>query len=115
MIFSAPAIIRVGAPTVDRGLRLSFVTNEISDEQKLAIMKLNGEFGRVLFKPNAQGEFNDSEVPKEDTKDDSKSSSARLRAVLYVLWQSKGSNGDFQTFYRNQMEKFIEKVKENID
>lgn len=112
MTFQAPAIIKVGAPTVDGGLRISFVTNEITDEEKLKVMKFNGSFGYLLFKESA---FKDEEIPKEDAEDDSKSQSQRIRASLFVLWKSKGSKGDFQTFYRQKTEQFIDKIKENID
>lgn len=112
MTFQAPAIIKVGAPTVDGGIRISFVTNEITDEEKLKAMKFNGSFGWLLFKETG---FKDDEIPKDDAEQEGKTPSARLRSVIFLLWKSKGEQGDFNTFYRQTMEKFIEKIKENLD
>lgn len=44
-----------------------------------------------------------------------KTPSQRLRAVLYVLWERKGSNGEFEVFYVASMEKFINRIKQELE
>lgn len=112
MIFQAPAIIKVGAPTADGGVSIRFTTNEISDEEKLKLLKFHNSFGWLLFKETA---FKDEEVPKDDAEQEGKTPSQRLRAVIFRFWKQKGEQGDFNTFYRQTIEKFIEIVKENLD
>ncbi len=43
-----------------------------------------------------------------------KTPSQRLRASLYVLWEQRGSKGDFEEFYEDQMEKFIKRIKQEL-
>lgn len=111
-IFQAPAILTRIAYMKDGGLSLGFATNELSDEDKIVASKFHQRFGYVLFKEN---EFTDGDIPDADASDESKSPSQRLRAVLFIYWKQKSAGGDFDSFYRKEMEKFINHVKEAID
>jgi len=45
-----------------------------------------------------------------------KSSSSRLRAVLFVLWKQRGEpENDFEIFYKLKMEIFIDIVKGKLE
>lgn len=98
--------------TADHGLRLSFVTQEMSDEDKLIATKYHQQFGWLAFRPN---QFALDELPKEQAEDKQKTPAKRLRAVLFVLYQQQGSQGDFEIFYREKMEKIISFVKSKLD
>lgn len=111
-VFQAPAILSRIAYLKDGGLSLGFVTNELSDEEKLTAGKFYSKFGYVLFKEN---QFKETEVPVSDATDESKSPAQRLRATLFVLWKQRGSKGDFEAFYRDNMEKAITRVKNLLD
>lgn len=91
---------------------MGFTTNELSDEDKLIIAKFYQKFGFVLFKAN---EFESDDVPKEQAEDTQKTPSKRLRAVLFLLWKQAGEKGDFELYYRNQVEKMIDVVKAKLD
>lgn len=110
--FQAPAILTSVSYTKDGGVRLGFTTNEMSDEDKLIIAKFFQKFGFVLFKSN---EFTVEDIPKEDAEDTSKTPSKRLRAVLFLMWKQTGEKGDFETYYRTQVEKVIEHLKNKLD
>jgi hypothetical protein len=112
MIFQAPAILHVGSPTKDRGMRIRLETNEISDEEKLMLLKFDGTFGWILFSPNA---FKDTDLPTEQAEDKNKTPSKRLRSVLFIRWKQLGEKGDFETFYRDSIEKIINRIKETLD
>ena len=77
--FQAPAILTSVSYAKDGGVRLGFVTNELTDEDKLILAKFHQKFGFVLFKSN---EFSLSDIPTEDAEDKSKTPSRRLKATL---------------------------------
>lgn len=74
-------------------------------------MGWHGKACRVIITP-------DSGPPEEtvavDTERDSKTPSQRLRAVLFVWWQSLGAKGNFDQWYAEKMEKIIDGVKTKL-
>ncbi len=110
--FQAPAILTSLSYTKDGGVRLSFTTNELNDEDKLIVAHFFQKFGFLLFKSN---EFTLEDMPKEDAEDKTKTPSKRLRAVLFLMWKQTGEKGDFETYYRTQVEKVIEHLKAKLD
>jgi hypothetical protein len=110
--FQAAAILTSVSYTKDGGVRLGFTTNEMSDEDKLIIAKFFQKFGFVLFKSN---EFTLEDIPLEDAEDKTKTPSKRLRAVLFLMWKQAGQKGDFEVYYRAQVEKVIEHLKAKLD
>ncbi len=112
MIFTAPAILTRLAFTKDGGLSIGFATNELTDKDKVIASQFHGKFGVVLFKEN---EITPEEIPATDATDKSKSPCQRLRATLFILWKQRGMKGDFESFYRRQMEEAIDRVKACLD
>lgn len=113
MKFQAPAILTRIAYLKDGGLSLGFATNELSIEDKVIASEFHQKYGYLLFKPNS---FTEEEVPEVDATDESKSPSQRLRGALFVYWKNKPApKSDFETFYRKQMEKIIDRVKACLD
>ncbi|MDD5050980.1 MAG: hypothetical protein PHV93_04580 [Candidatus Pacebacteria bacterium] len=110
-VFQIPAILTRVAFKVDGGLSLGFVTQELSTGEKVLVGEFVNQTGYVMFAAN---EFEDADVPKENAPDDSKPASQRLRAVIYKLWERK-KDGDFEVYYRNQMEKIIQHYKEKLN
>jgi len=53
-------------------------------------------------------------LPEIKAEKGEKSKSARLRGVLYRLWEQTGRVGDSETHYQIHMEKYIEHVKSRI-
>jgi len=72
---------------------------------------LNG-FGYLLF---SESELTSAALPKEQLEDKRQSLSARLKNVLFVEWKQRGSEDDFDTFYRKKMEGAITAVKSRLD
>ena len=46
--------------------------------------------------------------------DERKTPSQRLRGCLFRLYEQRGKNGDFEIFYRAQMERIIDAVKNKL-
>jgi hypothetical protein len=111
-VFQAPAILTRIAYLKDGGLSLGFSTQELNPEDKLTAGKFYQTFGWVLFKEN---QFTEADVPDSDASDESKSPAQRLRGTLFVLWKQRGKKGDFEIFYRANMEQAIERVKKLLD
>lgn len=96
----------------DRSCSVRFETQEITTEELLELDRHYGNFGWLVFSPN---EVRVEDIPKGEAEDTNKTPSKRLRATLFILWKQRGSSGDFESFYRQQVEKFIEIVKTKLD
>lgn len=103
------------SPLKDGGMSIRYHTQEMPDESKLILLNSMGKFGWLLFKPEEKP-FDPNEVPKYDPQswDELKSPSQRMRAALYVYWQQSGKPKDFDSFYKQQMEIFINVIKSKL-
>lgn len=117
--FQSRATLTGISSKVDGGLSLRFVTKELTPDEKLTALEYQNTYGWVLFREN---EFTPEDVPDKDAEDDeAKSPSTRLRNVLYVYWEQRVKTHrarfcpDFQTFYRQELEKIIETVKDKLE
>ena len=96
----------------DRSLSLRFSTPELSSTEKATLMDLQGQVLESLLQPSDE-EFPDIQEVKNEV--DRKTPSARLRGILWVLWDKRGRQGDFNSWYTQNMEKFIQKIKDLVD
>jgi len=109
---TAQGIIKVGRPTVDKGMTFSFVTQEMGNNDKLALLGYHNTFGHSLFSPN---EIQDGDIPTDQAVKTGKSPSERLRNVMFLLYmQSGGKPEDFYIYYNVEMEKMINNLKQKI-
>ena len=103
---------------VDGTWKLVIGTQELNEEQTKAIIQLNRKQGWFLFKENQLVGTDLIDIPeiKPEFKTD-KSPSQRLRGVLYVLFEQKYKSQykTFEEFYRIQMEKIIDWIKEKLN
>ena len=105
------AILDGYTPRKDGGMSLRFVSQDITPELKFLIMEAYQHFGWIVFK---EKELQESDIPKADPDDTSKTPSQRLRSVLFVLWKQGNQLDSFENFYRQMMEKFIDHVKSKL-
>lgn len=110
--YQVPAILSGFSTTKDGGASVRFATNELNDTDFLIMKQSQGKYGWLMFR---EAPFQESDLPKEMPEDNTKTPSKRLRAVLFLLWKQQGENGDFENYYRVQMEKFIERIKNELD
>lgn len=96
----------------DGSAGIRFSTQELSADDFSELKKNLNEYGWLVFRPN---DFKEEDIPTEDAEDTEKTPSKRLRAVLFVLWKQNGGKGDFENFYREQVEKVIEHIKTKLD
>jgi hypothetical protein len=89
---------------------LRFATQEITDLEFANLKQNLNAFGWLVFQENAN-----IEIPEEQPEEEGKTSSERLRAVLFLLWKQKKETTDFETWRKQQMNKIIESVKSKLD
>jgi len=109
-----PAILGGVASRKDGSYSLKFETRELGKDAAMLLSLMNSE-GYLLFSPN--DDLTEQDIPDEkaDSMTGSKTQAQRLRATLYILWKQRGQNGSFETFYRSNMEKIIELIKEKLE
>jgi hypothetical protein len=102
---------------VDRGLKITFVTGELSPEQVANIQYSFQKAGYMAFSPDpfATHEMEEIDKLKVEFTDTGKPPSQRLRAVLYRLWeQAPEGYKIFNDFYMAKMETLIEHFKSKL-
>lgn len=111
-LISVPAIVVNMNPRQDRSWKLVFETRELSGEEvKILADNFQGE-GWLVFKAN--GDIAMDEIPEGRADAGVKSSSQRLRDVIFILWKQMGGKGDFESYYRTYLEKLIEFTKSKL-
>lgn len=114
MIKSIPVTAQAPVRKADDSVKLGFVTNfEISEEDMMQLDKMRKKVGWLYFSEN---EIQHADEPKEPAGvSDKRSPSKRLRSALFVLHGQLKPDMDFEPWYENQMEKFIEIVKSKLE
>ena len=113
-----PIMVRKITTLSDGGIKISIHTSqEVSDEDIATVFGMKNKEGWMAFKPEkpeVEDMQNLPEMPKEF--EGQKSSSERLRNVLYRYWEQRtNQNKDFDVFYKAMMNKIIVKYKERLD
>lgn len=113
--FQIPATLEGVTALKDGGMSVRFHTNEISDEEKVLLMRYFQKFGWLLFSEDEQSE---DELELENIRKDTggKTPSQRLRATIYVAYQQSGRiDLTFEQFYARRMEQHINYEKQNLE
>lgn len=106
------AYIKSISARLDKSLRLSVETPELSSKERGAVMDLQGINLDLLIKPLDSEPEGIIEIDKELEQ---LSSSQRFRKVLFLVWKQYGEEGDFNTFYRTEYEKIINHYKGKLE
>ena len=114
-ILKVPATISKITTMSDNGLRLQVDTQEISPKDSGEVMELRNKLGVFIFAEANIEEDDLKDLPKVVLEEKEKTSSERLRSVLFIYWKQKKLKEDFDPFYKRQMEKFIDIIKEKLD
>jgi len=94
----------------DKSLGFSVETPELTSDEKVAFMNLQGVNLKMLIEPEEGGE----EVVDVQKDIESKTQSQRIRSIIYILWKQDGEPGEFPDYYHAKTEKYIEFLKEKI-
>ena len=111
-VFQVPAILAGVTTLSDGGVTIRFKTQELKPENALAMMNFVNQYGWLQF---SNTELQEVPAEKLSKVADGQSRSAKLRAVLYVYYkQSNREDITFDEFYIRQMEKIINRIKEEL-
>ena len=99
-------------------IRLQFITDEnIQPSVRAKFMAFHEKYGQLCFLPGEKTiEAEDLlDIPKPvKYEEEGKSPGQKLRAVLWVYWDQNKPTDTFESFYRTQMERFRNSVKEKL-
>ena len=102
----------------DKSLNITFETNELNPQELLGVAENLGQFGYLAFKnepfkAEEKQMMQDLETEFDDKK---KSSSQRLRGVLFRMWQKDNEGFDTSVrHYDHHMERIINHFKSKLD
>lgn len=100
----------------DKSVKLSFETRELTSDEVLTLMSLEGAEMWLALSPNQE---TIPELPKERAEVDSKTPSERLHAIMYVWFKQLSERGKyvgtFENFRKEKLESFIEIIKSKLD
>ena len=109
-----PAILDKLTTLKDGSLKLTFETQELQAASAANLMGMCNKLGWLVYAPNKQDQIFVPDEPPKEFKNE-KSHSQRLRAVQFVLWKQLGGKGEFESYYRANMEKVISWFREKLD
>ena len=105
-------ILSSASTRVDGSLGLRFSTPQLTSEEKVALLDLQGINLKMLLQPLDGPD----ELVSVKGELDVKTPSQRLRSVLFVWFkQTPDPKPSFEEFYRQKMEAMIEHVKSKLE
>lgn len=110
-----PAEISRVQTMADGGLRLFVDTQEINPDDKGLVMSLHKKIGWFLFAEQELKQEDTLDLPEIKVEKGEKTPGQRLRAVLFLLWNKKKTTESFDSYYRDYINRVIEKLKEGLD
>lgn len=114
MKLTLPAILQPISRRKDKSVCLKFDTRELSPEEIMQLLPLEGSEGWLVYAPN-EAEIDVEQAFYTKAEVGIKSASERLRAVIFVHFKQAVEDGKYvglaDNFYREQMEKIIEGYK----
>jgi len=111
------AVVEKISTKVDGTITIGISTQELDPTQAGQVFGLRGQFCKVLLSDSnithLEEELIDQEVMASGKKN--KTPSQRLRNALFVLFEQKGTDIEFEQFYTNEMEKIISHYKSKLE
>lgn len=101
----------------DGSIKFTFGSQEMDAKMGGDLLQLRGKFVKALLTDNNITELEAKvmeETPIQDGKK-VKTSSQRLRAVMYRQWEQSGLQVEFDDYYRAEMERIITHFKSKLE
>lgn len=115
------SVIITGVLTGQRMLKepncrsLTIHTNELLADQKQGLEDLHNQFIKVLLSPDEVTREMKKAIEEVKINEDGKTQSQRLRAVLFRNWEMDQEGRDFDSYYKEKMDKIINHYKSKLD
>jgi hypothetical protein len=99
----------------DRTVKITIGSQELSQGKAGELFTLLNNLAVVYISPKEIDQKEIDQVDKLDPELDGKTQSQRIRNVLYKLFEQDNEGfGDFDAYYKNKTEKYIEHLKSKI-
>lgn len=105
---TCPVILDRVSTRSDGSLTLSFSTPELTPDEKLVFLEVAKQNLKLLLQP-AEGVT--AEMKEVRGQFETRTPSQRLRSILYIYWKQADGTGEFEQFYRKQIEGIIDAYK----
>ncbi len=109
---TCPTILDRVSTRSDGSLTLSFSTTELLPDEKLVFLELQKKNLKMLLQPTDEITTEMKEVRGQF---ETRTHSQRLRSCLYIYWKQADGTGEFETFYRRQMDEIINNIKTKLE
>jgi len=96
----------------DRGISFICHSPELTASEKALFFDLQNEVCDILIVPKDAPNAPEVKISGEL---ENKSQGTRIRNVLYVYWKQNKPTDEFEDFYKQQTEKFIEFWKDKLE
>lgn len=113
-----PVVLDGYSPKKDGSFSIRFVTQEQTPDQVANLHTCLGGYGFLVFKkeqpltPDELNAIDNVDLPDDDRK----TQSQRIRAVLFLNWKAEPQGfRTFDEYYKYHTEKFIDKLKKQLD
>ncbi len=108
---TCPVILDRVSTRSDGSLTLSFSTPELTPDEKLVFLELQKKNLKMLLQPTDEITTEMKEVRGQF---ETRTPSQRLRSCLYIYWKQASGQGEFDDFYRKQMDEIINNIKTKL-
>lgn len=110
-----PATIENITTRKDKTVKVTIGTQELSQGKAGELFTLLNNLAVVYISPKEISQRDLDQVDKLDPEFEGKTQSQRIRSVLFILFsQSNEGFKDFDAYYKNKTEKYIEHLKTKI-
>jgi len=109
---TCPAILTSASTRADGSLGLRFATPELDASSKTAFFELLNKNLKLLIQPESEEPTNLHEVKGQFER---KTVSQRLRGVLWIYFNQSVKEGEFDDWYKKQVEIVIETWKQRLE
>ena len=105
------AIVTGFSSKVDGSLSFRGSTPELTVQEKVALMSLQGVLVEMLLYPKDEKETEILQVKADMAL---KSPAQRMRSVIFLLWKASEQDMPFESFYYLRMEQMIDWLKSKL-
>ena len=101
----------------DGSVKVIFYTQELDSSKGGELFQLRGKYCKALFSDSNISKVEEELIDKTEIAKTGKqkTSSQRLRSVLFIKHQQSGLQISFDDFYRTEMETIIQTIKSKLE
>ena len=113
MQITLPVTVESIATRSDNTIKIVIATQDLPPNEASILFQLKGKLGNMLFSDEYITEMPANLPPPP--RIEGKTPGQRLRSIIFLNWeQNTDKSKPFENYYNEQMERIIERCKENL-